>query len=208
MPPPSELAPSVDARALEELLLSVVSVLNLVKLQLNGDADADGVWWLLQRMVCSFRASPRIFRPRANHDPCTDRGPAALRGRAYGDALVALTIVDGMNVIGSRPQTRWWRDRDQAMRDLVADLETLDHDQPMLVVFDGYPITGIEQRDVDVVFAERGGPDGADDLIVELIEDHEAPEFVVVITSDAALRRRVAERGSDVRGPSSLLRRL
>ena len=121
---------------------------------------------------------------------------------------MALTIVDGMNVIGSRPQTRWWRDRDQAMRDLVADLETLDHDQPMLVVFDGYPITGIEQRDVDVVFAERGGPDGADDLIVELIEDHEAPESVVVITSDAALRRRVAERGSDVRGTSSLLRRL
>lgn len=49
-----ELDPSVDARALGELLLSVVSGLNLVKLQLNGDVDADGVWSLLQRMVGSF----------------------------------------------------------------------------------------------------------------------------------------------------------
>ena len=30
-------------------------------------------------------------------------------------------IVDGMNVIGSRP-TGWWRDRPGAMRGLVAEL--------------------------------------------------------------------------------------
>ena len=30
-------------------------------------------------------------------------------------------LVDGMNVIGSRP-TGWWRDRPRAMRELVKDL--------------------------------------------------------------------------------------
>lgn len=131
-----------------------------------------------------------------------------LRPNAYGESLVSLTIVDGMNVIGSRPETRWWRDRDQAMRDLVVDLDALDLDEPMLVVFDGFPIADLESGVVEVAFAERSGPNGADDLIIELIDDHEAPQGVVVITSDAALRRRVIERGSDVRGTRSLLRRL
>ena len=122
--------------------------------------------------------------------------------------LVSLTIVDGMNVIGSRPDTRWWRDRDRAMRDLVAELEALDLRAPMLVVFDGYPIGDLEADSIEVAFAERRGPNGADDLIVELIDDHEAPDSVVVVTSDAALRRRVTDRGAAVQGARSLLRRL
>ncbi len=113
-----------------------------------------------------------------------------------------------MNVIGSRPETRWWRDRDQAMRDLIEDLETLDREHPLLVVFDGHPIGGIEPRRIEVAFAERGGPDGADDLIVELIEDHEAPESVLVVTSDAGLRRRATALGARVEGVRSLRRRL
>jgi predicted RNA-binding protein with PIN domain len=118
---------------------------------------------------------------------------------------VSLTIVDGMNVIGSRPETQWWRNRDQAMRDLVADLESLGGERPMLVVFDGYPIDGIESGEIEVTFAERRGPNGADDCIVELLEEHDAPESVVVITSDAALRRRVVARGAEVRGARSVL---
>lgn len=121
---------------------------------------------------------------------------------------MSLTIVDGMNVIGSRPQTRWWRDRHGAMRRLVAELEALEADHPLLVVFDGYPIDDLPPSRVDVAFAERGGPDGADDLIVELLDEHEAPESVVVVTSDGALRERAVELGATVRGASSLLRRL
>ncbi len=113
-----------------------------------------------------------------------------------------------MNVIGSRPETRWWRDRDRAMRDLVDDLEALGDQPPLLVVFDGYPIDDLDPDGVEVAFAARRGPDGADDLIVELIEDHEAPESVVVVTSDAALRRRVTARGALVEGARSLLQRL
>jgi predicted RNA-binding protein with PIN domain len=120
---------------------------------------------------------------------------------------VTLTIVDGMNVIGSRPETRWWRNRHKAMRDLVDDLDTLDGDRPMLVVFDGYPIEGIDAAEVDVVFAERRGPNGADDYIVEFLDTHEDPGSVVVITSDAALRQRVRALGATVRGARSVLAR-
>jgi predicted RNA-binding protein with PIN domain len=121
---------------------------------------------------------------------------------------MTLRIVDGMNVIGSRPQTRWWRDRDQAMRDLVSELERLDRGEPILVVFDGYPVPDLVTDKVEVAFAERRGPDGADDKIVELLKIHEAPESVVVVTSDAGLRRRVVARGATVEGASSLLRLL
>ena len=121
---------------------------------------------------------------------------------------MTLTIVDGMNVIGSRPQTRWWRDRDQAMRDLVSELERLDRDEPTLVVFDGYPIADLDSGAIKVAFAERRGPDGADDKIVELLNAHEAPESVVLVTSDAGLRRRAVARGATVEGASSLLRLL
>jgi predicted RNA-binding protein with PIN domain len=117
---------------------------------------------------------------------------------------VTLTIVDAMNVIGSRPHTRWWRDREQAMRNLVADIEELRVSEPVLVVFDGYPIANLHPETVDVAFAERRGPNGADDFIVELLEEHDEPESVVVITSDAALRQRVTTLGARVRGASTL----
>jgi predicted RNA-binding protein with PIN domain len=121
---------------------------------------------------------------------------------------MTLWIVDGMNVIGSRPQTRWWRDREQAMRDLVSELERIEHDEPMLVVFDGYTVSDLESETIEMAFAERRGPHGADDKIVELLKAHEAPESVVVVTSDAALRRRITARGVTVEGASSLLRLL
>jgi len=112
-----------------------------------------------------------------------------------------------MNVIGSRPETRWWRDRDQAMRNLVAELEDDRPGERTLIVFDGYPIDALAPQRIEVAFAERSGPDGADDLIVELVDDHEEPETVVVITSDGALRQRVSALGATVHGARSLFRR-
>ena len=49
-----ELDPSVDPRAMGELLLSVVSGMRMLKLQTNGDVDIDGVWALLMQMVSKF----------------------------------------------------------------------------------------------------------------------------------------------------------
>jgi AcrR family transcriptional regulator len=49
-----ELDPSVDPRAMGELLLSVVNGMRLLKLQTDGDVDIDGLWVLLMRMVSKF----------------------------------------------------------------------------------------------------------------------------------------------------------
>ena len=60
-------------------------------------------------------------------------------------------VVDGMNVIGSRP-TGWWRDRPGAMRGLVEELREFaareGHD--VTVVFDGRPFE-LEGDGVDEV---------------------------------------------------------
>ena len=49
-----EIDPLIDARAFAELLLSVVSGLQLLQLQTKDDVDAAGVWTLLQRIVRAF----------------------------------------------------------------------------------------------------------------------------------------------------------
>ena len=114
-------------------------------------------------------------------------------------------IVDGMNVIGSRPDG-WWRDRRGAMRRLVAALEryATDHDdQPVIVVLDGAPFDVGETERVDVRFASRRGPNAADDDIVELVEPGDT-----VVTSDAELERRVRARWAEVTRASGFRRQL
>jgi uncharacterized protein YaiI (UPF0178 family) len=112
-------------------------------------------------------------------------------------------LVDGMNVVGSRPDG-WWRDRRGAMRRLV---EQLDRDaessgDEVAVVFDGAPFD-VDARQVDVRFAKRRGANAADDDIAEL-----AGPGVTVVTSDADLERRAKERGADVVGAGAFRRRL
>ena len=118
-------------------------------------------------------------------------------------------IVDAMNVIGSRP-TGWWRDRDGAVRRLVARLQKLS-DRPVTVVVDGRPLADLpegEHQGVRVIYASRPGRDAADDRIVELLDaEQDAPAFEVV-TSDRALAERVRSRGGRVSGPQELLARL
>jgi hypothetical protein len=43
--------------------------------------------------------------------------------------LATRWLIDGMNVIGSRP-TGWWRDRSKAMRELVQELEAFAGEHP------------------------------------------------------------------------------
>ncbi|MEE2829116.1 MAG: NYN domain-containing protein [Myxococcota bacterium] len=115
-----------------------------------------------------------------------------------------------MNVIGSRPKTRWWRDRNGAMRQLLEDLapwgvQAESAGVEVLVVFDGYPISGLEDVRLSFEFAERPGPDGADDRIVELVQRHPDRTALVVVTSDRELRRRVRELGASVEGVGQFL---
>jgi predicted RNA-binding protein with PIN domain len=117
-------------------------------------------------------------------------------------------IVDGMNVIGSRP-TGWWRDRPRAMRELVGELEAFAgrSGDPVTVVFDGRPFE-LEGDAVDVRFASRRGPHAADDDIAALVELEDDPAGLSVVTSDGDLARRVRDSGAAVLGAGEFRRRL
>ena len=117
-------------------------------------------------------------------------------------------IVDGMNVIGSRP-TGWWRDRPGAMRELVGELEAFASrtGEPVSVVFDGKPFD-LEGDAIDVSFASRRGPNAADDDIAALVESSAEPGELSVATSDADLARRVSAAGASVVGAGEFRRRL
>jgi len=118
------------------------------------------------------------------------------------NAMPARLIVDGNNVIGSRPDG-WWKDRAGATRRLVEQLGTwaADAGADVLVVFDGRSQPGLEApARVDVRFAERGGRDAADDVIAALVAGDAAPETLQVVTSDAELARRVRAHGATVTG--------
>jgi rRNA-processing protein FCF1 len=111
-------------------------------------------------------------------------------------------VVDGMNLIGSRPDG-WWRDRPRAMRELVRELETLG--EPVTVVFDGRPFE-IEDGPVEVRFASWRGRNAADDDIAELAA--RAGGTLRVVTSDNELAGRVERHGAQVVGVRSFRKRL
>ncbi len=111
-------------------------------------------------------------------------------------------IIDGMNVIGSRPDG-WWRDRDGAARAFVARLQRLVRasKEDVTVVFDGRPIDDLPEgrhEGVLVLYAAQRGRNAADDQIVELVRAAEDPAALQVVTSDRELRRRVEALGASV----------
>jgi predicted RNA-binding protein with PIN domain len=114
-------------------------------------------------------------------------------------------VVDGMNVIGSRP-TGWWHDRSGAMRDLVWRLGKLG--EPVTVIFDGQPFEIDDAGDIDVRFASRRGRNAADDDIAALVEADRAAGELSVVTSDGDLARRVRDAGATVVGAGEFRRRL
>ena len=116
-------------------------------------------------------------------------------------------IVDGANVVGSRPDW-WWRDRAGAAGRLHQAIAAADlgYDEVVLVLEgaarQGQP-TGAEGA-VRTVHAQGSG----DDAIVEQVRTRSADGAdVVVVTADRALRDRVAGAGGSCVGPSWLLDR-
>jgi predicted RNA-binding protein with PIN domain len=115
-------------------------------------------------------------------------------------------LVDGMNVIGSRPDG-WWRDRTGAMARLVAQLAALGEDA--WVVLDGRERDlGVDPGRVQVVWAPEPGPDAADRIIAGLVEEDADPARWTVVTSDGALADRVRAAGGAVTGASAFRERL
>jgi predicted RNA-binding protein with PIN domain len=108
-------------------------------------------------------------------------------------------IVDGMNVIGSRPDG-WWRDRHAAMVRLVDLLErwAAAEGADVTVMFEGPPRPPILSSVVDVAHATRRGPNAADHEIVRRIDAASDPGVIRVVTSDRVLADQARARGAAV----------
>lgn len=121
-------------------------------------------------------------------------------------------VVDGMNVIGSRPDG-WWRDRPAAVHKLRERLSLLaaTNDDNVTLVLDGRELDDLSEGTHDgvaVVYARRRGRDAADDRIVELVSADGEAEKLTVVTSDRELAGRVRGKGAKVIGAGELLKRL
>jgi predicted RNA-binding protein with PIN domain len=119
-------------------------------------------------------------------------------------------LVDGMNVIGSRPDG-WWRDRPGAMRRLAGALSGFAQatGDEVTVVFDGRALDPpVDEPSLNVLFARRRGPNAADDDIARLVEEDGEPETLRVVTSDGDLAERIRRKGADVEGAGTFRRRL
>jgi predicted RNA-binding protein with PIN domain len=108
-------------------------------------------------------------------------------------------IVDGMNVIGSRPDG-WWRDRGRAMTALVDKLEkwATAESIDVTVVFERPPSPPIRSAVITVAHAPQPAANSADDEIVRLVLADAHPEHICVATSDRALSERVRAAGAEV----------
>lgn len=120
-------------------------------------------------------------------------------------------LVDGMNVIGCRPDG-WWRNRDAAVLRLILALAgwRVEANVEVTAVFDGARPSGLEDmaaRDLTVVFVGRCG--SADDEIVRRIGIDADPASVRMVTSDGFLGARVRAVGAgDVVGAGRFRRLL
>jgi predicted RNA-binding protein with PIN domain len=108
-------------------------------------------------------------------------------------------IVDGMNVIGSRPDG-WWRDRHAAMVRLVDRLErwAAAEGADVTVMFEGPPRPPISSTVIDVAHAARRGANAADHEIVRRVDAAADPGAIRVVTSDRVLADQVRARGAAV----------
>jgi uncharacterized protein YaiI (UPF0178 family) len=118
-------------------------------------------------------------------------------------------IVDGMNVIGTRPDA-WWKDRDAAMLRLVDLLErwAAADGEDVTVVFERPPRPPIRSSVIEVAHAPRPKPNAADDEIVRRLREQGDPAGVVVVTSDRWLADRATAEGATVIGAESFRTRL
>jgi uncharacterized protein YaiI (UPF0178 family) len=118
-------------------------------------------------------------------------------------------LVDGMNVIGTRPDG-WWRDRDAAMLALVDLLErwAAADGEDVIVVFERPPSPPIRSTVIEVAHAPRPRPDAADDEIIRRLRAESTPGDVRVVTSDRWLADRASAAGASVEGADSFRARL
>ncbi len=118
-------------------------------------------------------------------------------------------LVDGMNVIGTRPDG-WWRDRDAAMARLVDRLERLSArtGDEITVVFERKPNPPLTSPVIEVAHAPKPRPNSADDEIVRRVRADPSPSSIRVVTSDNVLTDLVHGLGATVEPAASFRDRI
>lgn len=113
-------------------------------------------------------------------------------------------LIDGMNVIGTRPDG-WWKDRDGAMLRLVDQIErwAASAGEDVTVVFERPPSPPIRSSVVDVAHAPRPKPHAADDEIVRRLRELSGTAEVRVVTSDRWLADQAFALGAVVMSAES-----
>jgi predicted RNA-binding protein with PIN domain len=117
-------------------------------------------------------------------------------------------VVDGANVVGSRPDG-WWKDRADAARRLherllVADLSFDD----VVLVLEGAAKGGVRSgRDGHLRTAHARG-NGDDEIVAQVTAAAERGDVVTVVTADRMLQSRVSAAGATSMSPSWLLDQL
>lgn len=119
-----------------------------------------------------------------------------------------ILIVDGANVVGSRPDG-WWRDRAGAAARLHARLSAADLAYAeVILVLEGQARPGVPAGHAGRVHTVHAPADG-DQTIVDLAAAAvDEGRDVVVVTADRALTGRVTASGAEVMGPGRLLDQL
>jgi len=119
-------------------------------------------------------------------------------------------IIDGANVIGSRPDG-WWRDRPRAARSLHQKLSIADLPQNEIVlILEGEAKRGVragQDGHFRTVHAAGSGDDAIVDEVVRQFAIGDGRE-VIVVTADRELRDRVEDVGAGTKGPKGLLDQL
>jgi predicted RNA-binding protein with PIN domain len=120
-------------------------------------------------------------------------------------------LIDGMNLIGSRPD-RWWNDPDRAVRRLIEQLDryAAATGEAVTVVFDRQPpgVPPGAHGAAVVAFASRRGRDAADHEIVRMLAEDQVPGSVRVVTSDRRLVEQARQLGAEVTSSTSFRRRM
>ena len=118
-------------------------------------------------------------------------------------------LIDGMNVIGTRPDG-WWKDRHGAMVRLVDLLERWATTSPddITVVFERPPSTPIRSTVIEVAHAPRARANSADDEIVRRVAADAQPRDLRVVTSDHWLADQVRAAGATVEPAEGFRNRL
>jgi len=109
------------------------------------------------------------------------------------------SVIDAMNVIGSRPDG-WWRDRHAAIERLVGQLDrwAAEVDEHFTVVLEQPPSRQLSAEQIEIAWAAQPGPNSADKEILRHLDGWLAEGEVTVVTSDRDLAERAQANGAAV----------